>query len=219
MNIKFPPIFGLQTPGPTLPLHMGGFLLYNPFSRKAPTMTYITPAQIQIGTATGIWLHLYSHKHSVNGHNPVLFSKVRILAMLVHSPEMRISERRSDIGRWLLGLAEPRTLNGYSHAHLVAMGLWFIKCLLRNRRQDPSPEPWHPAVYVNDTAVLYCLSGIVYYGNGHFTTRFIDLDGSVWLNDGIVQAGGARREGTTINVNLMQDVSSKTWDHFIYRRV
>ncbi|KAK0235584.1 hypothetical protein EDD85DRAFT_837352 [Armillaria nabsnona] len=65
---------------------------------------------------------------------------------------------------------------------------------------------------------MYCLSGIVYYGNGHFTARFIDLDGSVWFNDGIMQARGARREGTTVNVNLMQDVSGKTRDHFIYRR-
>ncbi|PBK91036.1 hypothetical protein ARMGADRAFT_908802, partial [Armillaria gallica] len=40
-------------------------------------------------------------------------------------------------------------------------------------------------IEVNGTAMLYCLSGIVYYGNGHFTARFIDLDGSVWFNDGI----------------------------------
>ncbi|PBK92579.1 hypothetical protein ARMGADRAFT_930353 [Armillaria gallica] len=65
-------------------------------------------------------------------------------------------------------------------------------------------------IEVNGTAMLYCLSGIVYYGNRHFTARFIELDGSVWFNNGIVQARGAHREGMIINVNLMQDVSGKT---------
>ncbi|KAK0226756.1 hypothetical protein EDD85DRAFT_795078 [Armillaria nabsnona] len=41
------------------------------------------------------------------------------------------------------------------------------------------------------------LSGIVYYGNGHFTIRFIDINGSIWFNDGLIQARGAHREGMT----------------------
>ncbi|KAK0235041.1 hypothetical protein EDD85DRAFT_791936 [Armillaria nabsnona] len=71
---------------------------------------------------------------------------------------------------------------------------------------------------VDGIAMLYRLVSIVHYGNSHFTARFIDTDGSVWFNNGIIQVRGAHREGTTGTIDLMQDVSSKTQDHFIYRR-
>ncbi len=41
-----------------------------------------------------------------------------------------------------------------------------------------SPDPTI-RINVDGTAVLYSLSGIVYYGNGHFTARFININGSI----------------------------------------
>ncbi len=74
-------------------------------------------------------------------------------------------------------------------------------------------------IVVDNTVVVYHLAGIVYYGNCHFTARFVDFDGNVWFNDGMIHARSANREGTVDTVDLMRDATGKTRDHFVYRRV
>ncbi|KAK0434713.1 hypothetical protein EV421DRAFT_1717320 [Armillaria borealis] len=62
-------------------------------------------------------------------------------------------------------------------------------------------------IVVDNTVVVYRLAGIVYYGNCHFTARFVDFDGNVWFNDGMIHARSVNREGTVDTVDLMQDVT------------
>ncbi|KAK0465726.1 hypothetical protein IW261DRAFT_1574876 [Armillaria novae-zelandiae] len=64
----------------------------------------------------------------------------------------------------------------------------------------------------------YRLAGIVYYGELHFTARYIDSDLIVWFNDGMVQHRRATREGPAQHVDLAIDPNGKTPDSLIYMR-
>ncbi len=47
--------------------------------------------------------------------------------------------------------------------------------------------------------------------------RFIDAQGVVWFNDGIIQDRRSTREGHLDNVDIKLDPNGKTPDTFIYK--
>ncbi|PBL04583.1 hypothetical protein ARMGADRAFT_911557 [Armillaria gallica] len=66
--------------------------------------------------------------------------------------------------------------------------------------------------------VCYKIAGIIYFGNNHFTARYIDHDNVVWFNDGMIQGRRAAREGLLEHINMMNDPNGKVPDAFVYRR-
>ncbi|KAK0502606.1 hypothetical protein EDD18DRAFT_1458732 [Armillaria luteobubalina] len=64
----------------------------------------------------------------------------------------------------------------------------------------------------------YHIAGIVYYGASHFTARYFDADGTVWYNDGMVQARRASREGSMNDIDLCHDPNGKVIVTYIYVR-
>ncbi|KAK0437259.1 uncharacterized protein EV420DRAFT_1220474, partial [Desarmillaria tabescens] len=48
----------------------------------------------------------------------------------------------------------------------------------------------------------YMLAGVIYFGNAHFTARFIDNTGNVWFNDGYVNGRKSILEGEMIHIDF-----------------
>ncbi|KAK0455590.1 uncharacterized protein EV420DRAFT_551537 [Desarmillaria tabescens] len=74
-----------------------------------------------------------------------------------------------------------------------------------------------PTSTVNGNA-CYQLVGIVYFGNSHFTARYVDPDRVIWFNDGMIQGRRAIREGGIDITDMPLDPNGKTPDAFIYKR-
>ncbi|KAK0503724.1 hypothetical protein EDD18DRAFT_1055579, partial [Armillaria luteobubalina] len=64
----------------------------------------------------------------------------------------------------------------------------------------------------------YRLGGIIYFGERHYTARFIDSNLDVWYNDGIVLGRRAVLEGRLADIDLTTDRAGKSRDQFIYVR-
>ncbi|TFK53367.1 hypothetical protein OE88DRAFT_1600936, partial [Heliocybe sulcata] len=46
------------------------------------------------------------------------------------------------------------------------------------------------------------LTGIIYFGEYHFTCRFIDIQGTIWYNDGMETGRQCTRQGHIDKINL-----------------
>ena len=58
-------------------------------------------------------------------------------------------------------------------------------------------------VNINGQIITYILSGVIYFGNYHFTSRIIDKSGLIWFHDGIATKNDVIYEGTiTSNIDL-----------------
>ena len=44
----------------------------------------------------------------------------------------------------------------------------------------------HLAASVDGVNARYDLKGVIYFGNHHFTSRWVSTDGTVWFHDGMV---------------------------------
>ncbi len=70
----------------------------------------------------------------------------------------------------------------------------------------------------NEGPVRYRLVGVVYFGNSHFTARYVDPESIVWFNDGMIQGRRAAREGLLNGIDMRRDPNSKEPDAFVYKR-
>ncbi|PBK89394.1 hypothetical protein ARMGADRAFT_1033437 [Armillaria gallica] len=71
---------------------------------------------------------------------------------------------------------------------------------------------------VKSNIVHYNLAGVVCYGDAHYTARFVDTDGRVWYNDGLMLGRKAQLEGFIHDVDMMKDRARKSHDILIYRQ-
>ncbi|PBK81101.1 hypothetical protein ARMGADRAFT_1146711 [Armillaria gallica] len=71
---------------------------------------------------------------------------------------------------------------------------------------------------VKSNIVHYNLAGVVYYGDTHYTARFVDTDGRVWYNDGLTLGRRAQLERFIHDMDMMKDRAGKSCDILIYRR-
>src|SRR6266550_3563957 len=51
-------------------------------------------------------------------------------------------------------------------------------------------------VNINEQIITYILSGVIYFGNYHFTSRILDKSGLIWFHDGIATGNDVIYEGT-----------------------
>ncbi len=72
--------------------------------------------------------------------------------------------------------------------------------------------------FMNGKHVWYDLQGIIYYGQVHFTARYIDAKHQVWFNDGIQTGCTAVCEGNVQAVDLSTGPDTRTPELYIYVR-
>ncbi|KAF9455951.1 hypothetical protein BDZ94DRAFT_1135828, partial [Collybia nuda] len=56
----------------------------------------------------------------------------------------------------------------------------------------------------------YCLRGIIYYGDNHFTARYITSGGQIWFHDGMITGQSMRYEGMLNSQLDLYTCQSKT---------
>ncbi|KAK0435575.1 uncharacterized protein EV420DRAFT_1281670, partial [Desarmillaria tabescens] len=64
----------------------------------------------------------------------------------------------------------------------------------------------------------YTLAGVIYFGNAHFTARFIDNTGNVWFNDGYVNGRKSILEGEMIHIDFSISPDEREPVMAIYRK-
>ncbi|TFK45244.1 hypothetical protein OE88DRAFT_1600301, partial [Heliocybe sulcata] len=67
----------------------------------------------------------------------------------------------------------------------------------------------------------FYLRGIVYFGDFHFTSRFIDSEGNIWYNDGITTGRQCMKEGniSTTSITTLLTAQRRTATLAIYAQI
>ncbi|KAJ7234566.1 hypothetical protein C8J57DRAFT_1089612, partial [Mycena rebaudengoi] len=50
------------------------------------------------------------------------------------------------------------------------------------------------------------LRGVIYHGEGHFTSRIFTPDGEIWFRDGITTRSFTRYDGNLVDVSLLSSL-------------
>jgi hypothetical protein len=71
-------------------------------------------------------------------------------------------------------------------------------------------------IEVNNQTFVYKLRGILYYGNGHFTSRIVTSTGHIWFHDGISTGSSTEYEGTLTSIHNLAICRSRVATAAIY---
>ena len=73
-------------------------------------------------------------------------------------------------------------------------------------------------ITVDGESMTYTLRGVIYYGNHHFTSRFVSQCGIVWYHDGILTGRSLINEGSLETINNLSNRGLMVATSVVYAR-